>query len=77
MLESGEVSSMKEIARRERVDDSYVSRMVNPTTPAPDLVAAILNETQPLEVSLFELAAGTPVPWEEQRGRRGGGRTAG
>jgi hypothetical protein len=29
MLESGEVRSMKEIARRERVDDSYVSRMVN------------------------------------------------
>jgi hypothetical protein len=28
MLESGEVSSMKEIARREGVDDSYVSRMV-------------------------------------------------
>jgi hypothetical protein len=28
MLESGEVSSMKEIVRREEVDDSYVSRMV-------------------------------------------------
>jgi hypothetical protein len=29
MLESGEAKSMKEIARREGVDDSYVSRMVN------------------------------------------------
>jgi hypothetical protein len=36
MLESGEASSMKKIARRERVDDSYVSRMVNLTTLAPD-----------------------------------------
>ena len=40
MLESGEVSSMKEIARREGVNDSYVSRMVNLTTLAPDILAA-------------------------------------
>ena len=38
---------MKEIARREGVDDSYVSRMVNLTTLAPDIVAAILDETLP------------------------------
>jgi hypothetical protein len=68
MLESGEVSSMKEIARREGVDNSYVSRMVNLTTLAPDIVAAILDETLPSEVTLFELAAGTPLVWEEQWG---------
>jgi hypothetical protein len=66
MLESGEVSSMKEIARREGVDDSYVSRMVNLTALAPDIVAAILDETLPPEVTLFDLAAGTPLVWEEQ-----------
>ena len=60
---------MKEIARREGVDDSYVSRMVNLTTLAPDIVAAILDETLPEEVTLFELAAGTALMWEEQRGR--------
>jgi hypothetical protein len=61
MLESGEATSMKEIARREGVDDSYVSRMVNLTTLAPDIVAAILDEALPAEVTLFELAAGTPL----------------
>jgi hypothetical protein len=66
MLVSGEVSSMKEIARREGVDDSYVSRMVNLTTLAPDLVAAILDETLPPELTLFDLAAGAPVMWKEQ-----------
>jgi len=60
---------MKEIARRERVDDSYVSRMVNLTTLAPDIVAAILDETLPEEVTLFDVAAGTPVLWDEQWGR--------
>jgi hypothetical protein len=42
--------------------------MVNLTTLAPDIVAAILDETLPEEVTLFELAAGTPLVWEEQRG---------
>jgi hypothetical protein len=69
MMESGEVTSMKEIARREGVNDSYVSRMVNLTTLAPDIVAAILDETLPPEVTLFELAAGTPLVWREQWGR--------
>jgi hypothetical protein len=68
MLESGEVRSKKEIARREQVDDSYVSRMVNLTTLAPDIVAAILDETLPPEVTLFALAAGTPVVWHGQWG---------
>jgi len=64
MLESGEANSMNEIARREDVDDSYVSRMVNLTTLAPNIVAAIQDETLP-EVTLFDLAAGTPALWEE------------
>ena len=72
MLESGEARSMKEIARREGVDDSYVSRMVNLTTLEPDIVAAILDETLPPEVTLFDLAAGTPLLWEDQRGRVSG-----
>jgi hypothetical protein len=68
ILVSGEAKSLKEIAQREGVDDSYVSRMVNLPTLAPDIVAAILDETLPSEVTLFELAAGTPLLWEEQRG---------
>jgi hypothetical protein len=43
---------MKEIARREGVDDSHASRKVNLTTLALDLVAAILDETLPPEVTL-------------------------
>ena len=56
------------------VDDSYVSRIVNLTTLAPDIVAAILDETLPSEATLFDLAAGTPLLWEEQRGRVEGDR---
>ena len=41
--------------------------MVNLTTLAPDLVAAILDETLLEEVTLFGLPAGTPVVWWVQR----------
>jgi hypothetical protein len=72
MLESGEAKSLKEIATREGIDNSYVSRMVNLTTLAPDIVAAILDDALPNHVTLFDLAVETPPQirralWDEQR----------
>lgn len=69
MLESGEVKSLKEIAALEGVDNSYVSRMVNLTTLAPDIVAAILADNLPDHITLFELAVNPPALWDEQRER--------
>jgi hypothetical protein len=40
--------------------------MVNLTTLAPDIAAAILDETLPPEVTLFGLPVGTPVVWGVQ-----------
>ena len=69
MLESGEVKSLKEIGVREGIDNSYVSRMVNLTTLAPDIVAAILDDTLPNHITLFDLAVDPPALWDEQRER--------
>jgi hypothetical protein len=69
MLESGKVKTMTEIAEREGIDNSYVSRMVNLTTLAPDIVAAILDDAMPNHVTLFDLAVDPPALWEEQRSR--------
>ena len=79
MLESGEVKSLKEIAAREGVDNSYVSRMVNLTTLAPDIVDAILQNVLPDHLTLFDIAVDPPALWEEQRRRVGvtGDKTAG
>lgn len=71
MPESGEARSLTEVAEREGMDRAYVRRMVNLTTLAPDIVATILDEILPPEVTLFELASGTPLLWEEQRARIG------
>ena len=43
------------------------------TTLAPDIVAAILDETLPPHVTVHDLAISPPLPWEEQRKRIGGG----
>jgi ParB-like chromosome segregation protein Spo0J len=69
MLESGEVKSLTEIAKREGVDNSYVSRMVNLTTLAPDIVAAILDDTLSDDITLMELAADPPALWGGKMGR--------
>ena len=66
MLESGEVKSLSEIALKEGVDNSYISRMVNLTTLAPQIVTAILDETLPDNITLFELAVNPPMLWDEQ-----------
>jgi hypothetical protein len=56
MLESGEVKSLKKIAEPEKIDDSYVSRMINPTCFAPEIVAASLLDNEfPEHITLFEL----------------------
>ena len=69
MLESREVKSLREIAVREGVDSSYVSRMVNWTMLTPDIVAAILDDALPNHITLFDLAVDPPTVWEEQRER--------
>ena len=66
MLESGKVKSLKEIAEGENIDNSYVSRMVNLTCLAPEIVAAILEDELPDHITLFELAVDPPPLWEEQ-----------
>ena len=71
MIESGNATNISAIAKAENVDRSYISRMVNLTTLAPEIQAAILDETLPDSVSLFDLASDTPLSWEVQRGRAG------
>ena len=67
MLESGEVKNLSEIGAKEKIDNSYVSRMVNLTSLAPDIVSAILDDALPNHVTLFDLAVDPPMLWDEQR----------
>ncbi len=66
MLEFGEVKTMRELAAREGVHNSYVSRMINLTLLPPWTVAAILDDTLPDDTILFDLAVDPPLVWESR-----------
>ena len=67
-LTSCEAKAIKEIAAREGVGGSYVGRMLNLTTLAPDIAASILDAALPSHITLFELTVDPPVLREERRG---------
>jgi len=49
----------------------------NLTTLAPDIVAAILDDTLPNHITLSDLAIDPPALWDEQRARIVGSTPAG
>ena len=67
MLETGVVSTVGEIATREKINKSYVSRVLRLTLLAPDIVEAILDGGQAPEMTLRVLLKGFPVEWKGLR----------
>ena len=67
MLESGVVSTVDEIAVREKINKSYVSRVLRLTLLAPQIVEAILDGRQAEGMTLPGLLKGVAVEWGEQR----------
>lgn len=67
MLESGEFATIGDLAAREGIAPSYMTRVMRLTLIAPDIVEAILNGTQGLEVTLARVQEPFPVEWEGQR----------
>ncbi|MCX7313482.1 MAG: hypothetical protein WCG92_09850 [Hyphomicrobiales bacterium] len=55
MLESGEYATIREIANAEKINETYVGRVLRLTLLAPDIVEAILNGRQPSELQLEDL----------------------
>ncbi len=67
IMESGQVDSIKELARQNHVNPSYISRMLRLATLAPDIVEAILAGEEPEGLSLEKLWKNLPARWDEQR----------
>jgi hypothetical protein len=67
MLEDGAHQSAGEIAEAERIDRSFVNRLLRLTLLAPDIQEAILDGRQPKGMQLEELTTPMPLAWEEQR----------
>ena len=67
MLESGEFNTIGELAQREGIAVSYLTRVLRLTLLAPDIVEAVLDGTQGPEATLARLREPFPVEWDEQR----------
>jgi hypothetical protein len=66
LLESGLCGTVAEIAVAEKINASYVSRVLRLTLLAPDIVEAILDGRQPPEMTLAVLMRPFAVGWREQ-----------
>jgi hypothetical protein len=67
MLESGEVTTIGDLADRERIAPSYMTRLMRLTLLAPEIVETILDARQGPEVTLARVLEPFPAAWRLQR----------
>jgi DNA-binding IscR family transcriptional regulator len=67
MLESGEFATIAELAEREGIAPSYMTRILRLTLLAPGIVEAILDGRQGPEVTLSRVLEPLPDLWVAHR----------
>ena len=67
MMEAGRFATINELAAAEKINSSYVSRLLRLTLLAPEIVEAILDGRQAEGMTLPGLMEPFPVEWEVQR----------
>ncbi len=66
-LLNGSTKSIAEIAQKEGVTRRYVERLLRLGFVAPDIIAAILANRQPVKMTVDRLCGPIPIDWNEQR----------
>jgi len=74
MLETARYATIKEIAKAEKINPSYVSRVLRLTLLAPATVEAILHARANAAPTLTEAMKVFPVEWTLQQSPRRGAR---
>ena len=67
ILESGEFATIAELAEREGIAPSYMTRVLRLTLLAPDIIEGVLDGRQGPAVTLARVLEAFPVEWEEQQ----------
>ena len=68
MLESGAYATVRDLAKAEAINESYLGRVLRLTLLAPKIVETILEGRQPATLELSELLQQFPVEWDKQLG---------
>ncbi len=66
MLESGEFSSISELAEKEDITFTYMARLMRLSLLSPDIVDAIMAGRQHPDITLANLVDPFPLDWNEQ-----------
>ena len=66
ILEANLFSSVRELARAEKINESYLCRVLRLTLLSPALTEAILNGQQPEGLDLARLLKSLPIEWDKQ-----------
>jgi len=74
MMETGRYGTIDELAAAEKINSSYVSRLLRLTLLAPDIVEATLDGRQPEGMTLPALMEPFPVEWGRQQAIAGDSR---
>ena len=74
MIESGQAESNSALARKLKLDQSYIARTIRLASLAPDIIEAILDGREPNGLGLNSLRRDVPLLWDEQRKQLGMGR---
>jgi hypothetical protein len=67
MMEAGRYGTIDELAGAEKINSSYVSRVLRLTLLAPDIVEAILDGRQPEGLTLPAMLKPFMAEWDQQR----------
>jgi hypothetical protein len=67
LMESGRFASVTELAEAEKINQSYLCRVLRLTLLAPDIVEAILDGRQPAALQMDALLRPMPLEWAAQR----------
>src|SRR6202790_3420322 len=66
MLESGRYATVRDLAKAESINESYLGRILRLTLLSPTIVEAILEGLQPATLDLDDLLTQFPVAWDQQ-----------
>ena len=66
MLDSGEFTTIGELAEREGIAPSYMTRVLRLTLVAPDIVESVLDGRAGPEVTLAQVLETFPAEWSRQ-----------
>ncbi|MBC58785.1 MAG: hypothetical protein CL814_17870 [Confluentimicrobium sp.] len=66
ILESGEFATIRELAEREGVTPSFLTRILRLTLLAPEIVTAVLDGTQFVDLTLKTAMQHCPGEWTAQ-----------